>query len=90
MQATVLKVGHHGSNSSTSRDFIEAVKPTYAVISVGTGNKYGHPHKETLNYLDIYGVKVYRTDLEQTIIMKSDGKKLSISTGNSSAMGGSR
>ena len=87
LEATVLKVGHHGSSSSTSRFFLEKVKPKYAVISCGEGNKYGHPHKETLDYLNMYNIKVYRTDLQKTIIMKSDGSKLEISTGNSSAKG---
>lgn len=90
LEATVLKVGHHGSNSSTSRFFLEKVDPKYAVISCGAGNKYGHPHKETLDYLDNYKVKVFRTDMEQTIIMKSDGKNLKISTGNPSAKGSSK
>ncbi len=90
LEATVLKVGHHGSNSSTSRFFLEKVEPKYAVISCGVDNKYGHPHKETLDYLDNYKVKVFRTDLEQTIIMKSDGKNLEISTGNPSAKGSSK
>lgn len=87
LQATVLKVGHHGSNSSTSRFFLEEVKPVYAVISCGVDNQYGHPHKETLNYLDKYGVITYRTDLQKTIIMKSDGKKLTFTTDNPSAIG---
>lgn len=87
LEATVLKVGHHGSNSSTSRFFLEAVKPACAVISCGKDNKYGHPHKETLKYLDMYGVLTYRTDLQKTIIMKSDGKMLSTITNNPSAIG---
>ncbi len=88
LSATVLKVGHHGSSSSTSRSFLEKVNPKYAIISCGAGNKYGHPHQETMTYLDMYQVKVYRTDLQQTIIMKSDGNKLKVTTGNPSAMGG--
>ena len=87
LSGTVLKVGHHGSSSSASRFFLEKVNPKYAVISCGVGNKYGHPHKETLTYLKNDNVEVYRTDLQQTIIMKSDGNKLDITTGNPSAMG---
>ncbi len=86
LQATVLKVGHHGSNTATSRFFLEKVKPTYAVISCGTGNKYGHPHKEVIDYLDMGGITTYRTDLQQTIIMISNGEKLDITTGNPSAV----
>ncbi len=87
LNATVLKVGHHGSSSSTSRYFLDKVNPKYAVISCGEDNKYGHPHKETLTYLEMFNTKVYRTDLEKTIIMKSDGSNLDISTGNASAIG---
>ena len=72
----VYKVGHHGSRYSTSKDFFKAVNPTYAVISCGENNSYGHPHAETLNTLRTNGVKVYRTDEDGTIIATSDGKKI--------------
>lgn len=87
LSATVLKVGHHGSHSSTSKDFLEAVHPTYAVISCGVDNSYGHPHIETLNYLNEGQVEVYRTDLSQTIIMTSNGKEIDIETNAPSAIG---
>ena len=74
LQSTILKVGHHGSRTSTSASFVEAVAPTYALISDGKDNKYGHPHRETLDTLVSYGVKIFRTDLLGTIIMQSDGK----------------
>ena len=74
--ADVYQVGHHGSKTSTSEDFLEAVNPTYAVISCAEGNEYGHPHAQTLNTLRANGVKVYRTDEAGTIIASSDGKKL--------------
>lgn len=74
--ADVYKVGHHGSKYSTSKDFFKAVKPSYAVISCGEGNSYGHPHAETLNTLRANGVKVYRTDEEGTIVATADGKKI--------------
>ncbi len=74
--ADVLKVGHHGSHSSTSDRFLKAVNPKYAVISAGVDNSYGHPHRETLNKLANSNVKVYRTDQQGTIIAISDGKSL--------------
>ncbi len=74
--ADLLKVGHHGSNSSTSRAFLEAVMPHYAVISVGKDNDYGHPSPAVLNRLNKYGVKVYRTDELGTIICYSNGQEI--------------
>ena len=76
ISADVYKVGHHGSKYSTSKDFFDAVNPTYAVISCGEGNTYGHPHAETLNTLRKNKVKVYRTDEDGTIIATSDGKNI--------------
>lgn len=72
LKADVLKVGHHGSESSTATKFLKAVSPSYAVISCGAGNKYNHPHQKTLNALK--SVKVLRTDLDNTIIFWADGK----------------
>ncbi|MGB9793043.1 MAG: ComEC/Rec2 family competence protein [Thermacetogeniaceae bacterium] len=78
LKADVLKVGHHGSSSSTSWAFLEAVSPKYAVICVGAGNDYGHPHRETLAKLAAAGVKVYRTDRDGTVVFVSDGESLSV------------
>lgn len=78
LKADVLKVGHHGSSSSTTPAFLKAVVPKYAVISVGAGNDYGHPHKETLVKLQNAGVQVYRTDLDGTVIFTSDGKTITV------------
>ena len=77
IQADVYKVGHHGSKTSTSEEFFEAVSPAYAVISCATDNSYGHPHAETLNTLRMNGVKVFRTDEDGTMIAASDGTNLS-------------
>lgn len=74
VRADVLKVGHHGSNSSTSYRFLYEVEPEYAVISVGEGNSYGHPHREPMDRLDQAGVTVLRTDRLGTIVARSDGK----------------
>ena len=76
LTADVLKVGHHGSHTSTSDQFLQAIGPKYAIISAGKDNSYGHPHKETLNKLTGSNVKVYRTDQQGTIIAISDGKTI--------------
>lgn len=76
----VLKVGHHGSRTSTSEDFIEQTKPEVAVISLGEGNSYGHPHKETMDLLNEYNVTIYRTDTQGTIHITSDGENYNIET----------
>ncbi len=68
----VLKMGHHGSTTSTSEEFLSAVSPSLAVISCGEGNSYGHPHDEILALLEENGVEVLRTDLEGDIIICSD------------------
>lgn len=74
IQSDVLKIGHHGSSSSTSKEFLNKVNPKMAVISVGKNNDYGHPHKETISSLKNKGIKYFRTDEEGTITLESDGK----------------
>lgn len=78
--STVLKVGHHGSDTSTSYVFLREVNPSYAIISVGSDNKYGHPTEAVLSRLRDADVTIYRTDLQGTIICQSDGKQVSFST----------
>lgn len=73
VSADVLKVGHHGSSSSTSEKFLEAVSPDLCVIQCGTGNSYGHPHAEILERLESFRVKCFRTDINGTVIVYSDG-----------------
>ncbi|MDP4126421.1 MAG: lamin tail domain-containing protein [Bacillota bacterium] len=73
LQSTVLKVGHHGSNSSTTNAFLKAVSPKYAVISVGVNNDYGHPAQDTLKKLAGAGAQVYRTDQDGTIVATTNG-----------------
>lgn len=73
LKSDILKVGHHGSRSSTSGELVGAVAPAYAVISDGKENKYGHPHKETLDTLTRARVKILRTDQLGTIVFTSDG-----------------
>jgi competence protein ComEC len=75
LDADILKVGHHGSRTSTSEAFVQAVSPDVAVISAGKGNSYGHPHKETLDTLAKEKVPVLVTSSEGTIVYESDGEK---------------
>lgn len=79
LSSTVLKVGHHGSETSTSYPFLREVMPSLAVISVGEGNSYGHPDDATLSRLRDAEVTVYRTDIHGTVIVESNGKELSVS-----------
>ena len=74
----VLKVGHHGSRTSTTEAFLEAVSPTIAVISCGEGNRYGHPHPETIERLEQKGITVYRTDIDGSVVLKTDGKMFTV------------
>ncbi|HCW54094.1 MAG TPA: MBL fold metallo-hydrolase [Clostridium sp.] len=80
LKADVLKVGHHGSNSSTTREFLNAVNPKYAVISVGKGNDYGHPATDTIQKLHAKGINIYRTDESGTIVATSDGTNITFNT----------
>ncbi len=84
LKSTVLKVGHHGSDTSTSIRFLREIMPTYAVISCGKDNKYGHPTEQTLSRLNQAGVTVYRTDLQGDVICTSDGKNVTFKTAKNS------
>ncbi|EDS77674.1 ComEC/Rec2 family competence protein [Clostridium massiliodielmoense] len=72
----VLKLGHHGSKTATNNNFLEEVNPKVAIISCGKGNDYGHPHKETLKKLKNKNITTYRTDIDGTIILESNGTKI--------------
>ena len=74
----VLKVGHHGSKTSSGKDFIDEIHPRYSVISVGKKNRYGHPNKEVLENLK--DSKIYRTDQDGSIMFKLKSNKLEIKT----------
>lgn len=76
LNSDVLKVGHHGSYTSSSSDFICEVSPEYAVISCGVDNDYGHPHSAALNTLRAAGSELFRTDEQGTVILTSDGKNI--------------
>ena len=82
VSSTVLKVAHHGSKTSSSEEFLRAVKPKCAVISVGYGNTFGHPRAEVLERLENLPTKIYRTDRDGLIKFRTNGKSLSVETFN--------
>ena len=79
LNSDILKVGHHGSNTSTTSPFLSAVSPSTGIIMCGTGNTYGHPHEETLVKLTNAGVDIYRTDTQGTIVISTDGLTYDVS-----------
>lgn len=80
LESVILKVSHHGSSYSNSKEFIDKVNPKYAVIEVGENNKYDHPHSNVLTEFNKRNIQVYRTDKNGTVIIKSDGKNINIET----------
>ena len=78
LQSVVLKVAHHGSNTSTHESFLKRVQPSYAIISVGAKNSYGHPNSSTLELLEEYTNNIYRTDINGTVIIRSDGVNIEV------------
>lgn len=80
VSAQVMKAGHHGSDTSNSRELLEAAAPEYFVISCGEGNDYGHPRAEVLNNLRSMGIKVFRTDEQGSIVAVSDGADITFNT----------
>jgi competence protein ComEC len=80
LAATVLKVGHHGSRTSSTPALLDAVRPQVALVSVGAGNRYGHPAPEVLDALAARGVELLRTDRDGDIILRSDGRTLALET----------
>lgn len=76
VRADVLKLGHHGSSTSSSAAYLKKVNPKYAVVSLAKINDYGHPHKETMDKLKSMGIKLYRTDECGNIVVTSDGKNI--------------
>lgn len=76
IKADVLKLGHHGSSTSSSKEFLDKVNPKIAVASLGKDNDYGHPHKEIIKAMKDRNITFYRTDELGTIVLKSDGKNI--------------
>ena len=85
LKCDVLKVGHHGSNTSSGYRFLYETEPQYGVISVGTGNTYGHPHEEPLSRLNHAGVTLFRTDYLGTVVAVSDGAEITFTWDNQNA-----
>jgi len=85
LDADVLKVGHHASRYASSAAFLSAVSPAISVIFVGEGNDYGHPHEEVLERLRAAGSRVYRTDLDGTVVVATDGRTLAVTAGGATA-----
>ena len=79
LKSDVLKVGHHGSNTSSSNKFLEYVKPKYAIISVGKENRYNHPGKYTINRLNNLSIETYKTSTDGSILVTCDSKSISVS-----------
>ena len=75
ISADILNVGHHGSKTSTSMDFLEAVNPRYALISCGEDNAYAHPNSFVIKKLEKKNVSIYRTDTDGSIVVVTDGTK---------------
>ncbi len=80
LDADILQLGHHGSNTSTSQAFLEAVSPEVAIYSAGTDNSYGHPHVEVVNAVKNYGATLYGTDVHGTIIVTTNGVTYDVTT----------
>jgi len=76
IKSDVLKIGHHGSKTSTSEKFLGLVNPELAIISAGKNNKYGHPHQEVTERLSVFEIPILRTDEKGTIVLKNDGEKI--------------
>ena len=82
ISATLLKAGHHGSDTSSSREFLNKVAPQFVVITVGKNNSYGHPHSDALSRFESIGAKIYRTDLDGNITAISNGKQITVTCEN--------
>ena len=78
LKSDIIKIGHHGSKTSTSYNFLHEVNPSFAIISVGENNTYDHPSMDTLLNLELMNIQTYRTDLNGTIIVTSNGNTISI------------
>jgi beta-lactamase superfamily II metal-dependent hydrolase len=76
LKTDVVKLGHHGSRTSSSREFLSAAQPTYAVVSAGKGNRYGHPHEEVLDLTDEMRISILNTANYGSIVFKTDGALL--------------
>ena len=78
VKCDVLKVGHHGSTTSTGKKFLEKADPDYAIISCGFDNSYGHPHDEIIERLENKNIEIHRTDTEGTVVLICDGENINV------------
>ncbi len=86
LDGDILKVGHHGSETASSNPFLDAVTPKVAIISCGENNKFSHPHKSALDRFSERGIRMFRTDLDGTLTITTDGKKVRIETGKKASV----
>lgn len=86
IKSDILKVAHHGSNSSTQIKFLNEVVPKIAIISAGLDNKYGHPHQEVIDRLNAKNIKIFRTDKDGNILIETDGINIKVSSDNEKAI----
>jgi competence protein ComEC len=87
LPSTVLKVGHHGSYTSSSPEFLAIVQPVVAVYSAGAHNSYGHPHASTIRNLQRVGAQIYSTDKDGTVVIATDGATYTVTTGTGEGQG---
>ena len=80
LRADILRLGHHGSSTSTTQEFLDAVSPSIAIIQVGEGNRYGHPHQEVMERLYAANLRIYRNDHHGDIIITTDGTNIEVRT----------
>jgi len=80
LKSQILKAGHHGSKTASSKAFLRAIEPEIAIISCGRKNRFRHPHQEALERIRNEGAKIFRTDLDGAIVIKTNGKKYKIET----------
>jgi beta-lactamase superfamily II metal-dependent hydrolase len=86
LEADVLKLGHHGSRTSTNETFLRAVRPRFAFVSAGAANSYGHPHAEVIDRARAAGIDLYATSAHGTIVLRTDGRVIAVATERSGAV----
>ena len=79
-ESTVIKAGHHGSDTSSSQEFLQAVHPSWAVFCVGRDNRFGHPKETVLKRYQEAGIKIYRTDEDGAVVFHTDGRTMQVET----------
>src|SRR4051812_40304696 len=80
LPSTILKVGHHGSGTSSSPEFLAAVRPAVAIYSASAHNSYGHPHASTIHNLERIGARIYGTATDGTVVVTTDGTTYTVTT----------